>query len=95
MAEYEAAKVKCKSCRKYRGCSGLNRVHCINNDNVFFEGFTNADRIRAMSDEKLAAWLYNVCCIEEPFECPALSNPQKNVDCREIWLDWLRQEANE
>ena len=38
---------------------------------------TQADRIRNMSDEELAKWLYNVCCIEEPFECPALSHPQK------------------
>ena len=56
---------------------------------------TQGDKLRAMSDEELAAWLYNVCCIEEPFECPALSHPQKNVDCRKIWLDWLRQEAEE
>ena len=54
---------------------------------------TNGDRIRQMTDEELAAWLYNVCCIEEPFECPALSHPQKNVDCREIWLDWLKSPA--
>jgi hypothetical protein len=54
---------------------------------------TKADCIRAMSDEELAKWLYNVCCIEEPFECPALSHPQKNVDCRKIWLDWLKSPA--
>lgn len=56
---------------------------------------TNGDKLRAMSDEELAEWLYNVCCIEEPFECPALSHPQKNVDCREIWLDWLKAEVDE
>lgn len=43
---------------------------------------SNADRIRAMTDE-------------EPFECPALSHPQRNVDCRKIWLDWLKQEVED
>lgn len=56
---------------------------------------TQADKLRAMSDDELAKWLYNVCCIEEPFECPALSHPQRNVDCRKIWLDWLKQEVEE
>ena len=41
---------------------------------------TNADRIRAMPDEKLAEWL-------------AKSDPE--CDPPEWWLCWLRQEAND
>ena len=40
---------------------------------------TNADRIRAMTDEELAAWL------EEITMLPTVG----------LWLDWLKQEAEE
>lgn len=44
---------------------------------------TNADRIRAMSDEKLAAFI-----------CSLLID--RNIEVTsEAWLDWLRQEAKE
>lgn len=49
---------------------------------------TNADRIRAMSDEELAkklAWRA---------ECPDKAHQDKcNEDCFGCWLDWLRQEV--
>lgn len=65
---------------------------------------TNADRIRAMSDEELAEFYCNdvdACppgsdmkCIDELYahgEGPYPSDEQ----CIECWLDWLRQEAIE
>lgn len=46
---------------------------------------TNADRIRAMSDEELAEYLDGVCHdLWQMF----VKDPQK------MWLDWLRQEAD-
>ena len=45
---------------------------------------TNADRIRAMTDEELAAWLADHPVVSEYDE----NNPQHKA-----WLDWLRQEA--
>lgn len=68
-------------------------IHESHPDIRFKERQTNADRIRQMSDEELAKWLWNLCCIEEPFECPALNHPTKNVDCKMIWLDWLKEEV--
>lgn len=57
---------------------------------------TNADRIRAMSDEELAEWLFEVCCFDSPFGCPAFDKKlSMEKSCREYWLDWLRQEASE
>ena len=50
---------------------------------------TNADRIRAMSDEELANKLYLGVCVrhfDDSHEC-------KDNGCRKCWLDWLRQEA--
>ena len=44
---------------------------------------TNADRIRAMSDEELAEYLFIKTC-EDGF-------PQFTT--KNDWLDWLRQEA--
>lgn len=52
---------------------------------------SNADRIRAMTDEELASFLYhlwdnsswcNGCCDEE-------------CSCEPCWLDWLKQEAED
>ena len=60
---------------------------------------TNADKIRAMTDEKLASLLCNYACVR--MTCPA-----GELDCEgrmEIgykaclkrWLDWLQKEADE
>lgn len=59
---------------------------------------TNADRIRAMTDEELAEWLDNVCKsaydegytkeTDEPLMSPYPSTASE-------WLGWLRQEAKE
>lgn len=47
---------------------------------------TNADRIRAMTDEELAEWFCdNVSC-----DCGCLAN-----DCKACWFDFLKQEATE
>lgn len=47
---------------------------------------TNADRIRAMSDEELAEWLIRI----KPFVVNILYQYTKDK-----WLDWLKQEAEE
>jgi hypothetical protein len=50
---------------------------------------TNADRIRSMTDEEMAEFLYGGCCREgETFPCP-------DVGCKKCWLDWLKEEAKE
>ena len=53
---------------------------------------TNADRIRAMSDEELASTL-GYCCPAEgavpESDCDAFGN------CTECWLKWLKQEVDE
>ena len=47
---------------------------------------TNADRIRAMSDEDLAMILQPGCPSRVCRDCPP-------HDCYNCWLEWLRQEA--
>ena len=49
---------------------------------------TNADRIRAMSDEELAK------IIEHELGCPVTGDCEKmSKDCKACWLDWLQQQA--
>lgn len=47
---------------------------------------TNADRIRAMSDEELAAWIA---------EHPVVAAYDNNNQQHKRWLEWLKQEAKE
>lgn len=57
---------------------------------------TNADRIRAMTDEELAEFMIEGCYDRE---CPDILFPAdtpfpkdaSNERCRKCWLDWLKQ----
>lgn len=56
---------------------------------------TNADRIRAMSDEELAMLLEGCVCPKKP--CPDIDRdtPTDKKRCTECWLDWLKEEVEE
>ena len=60
---------------------------------------TNADRIRAMTDEeladKIAAMIKMDClnCVVLQNDCMAWES--KAVDCKDAWLNWLKQEVDE
>ena len=63
---------------------------------------TNADKIRSMSDEKLAAWLWNrvdfsTYCNEMClFMTGTICRKRPAVDsCADGMLEWLRQEHEE
>ena len=49
---------------------------------------TNADRIRAMSDEELAKILEDKCICPPINECAKVCG-----DCHACWIEWLRQRA--
>ena len=56
---------------------------------------TNADRIRAMTDEELARWLSDM---HDSVTCPNYGDYDCVTSCRVCWLDWLQTvigEANE
>lgn len=53
---------------------------------------TNADRIRAMSDEELADLLSAPCPLLRRFDDKGCPNPKP---CRECIADWLKQPAEE
>lgn len=53
---------------------------------------SNADRIRAMTDEELAEFMAdNVGCDDCRFYATCRHDPNKI--CDEDWLDWLKQEV--
>ena len=53
---------------------------------------TNADRIRAMSDEELADLMATICdCVR----CPAKRMCIKSKSCRECLLEYLRKPVTE
>ena len=80
----------CFECTHYEACQAWNvgtlvetdATHCVNYRASV--GKTNADRIRAMTDEELAEKISGI----ESFAltCGGGWPPEK-------WLDWLRQEA--
>ena len=62
----------------YRICSKCNKKVYI---------ITNADRIRAMSDEELA--------LQFGANCPKENRRACDRVCSKCWLEWLRQPAEE
>lgn len=63
---------------------------------------TNADRIRAMTDEELAEMFlahdeqyYRHCPSDVIAEYCQVKPGVESCDCKDCWLDWLRQEAEE
>lgn len=51
---------------------------------------TNADRIRSMTDERLAVEMYAKGGCPHDCETP----DDMDTDCVQCWLDWLREEAS-
>ena len=59
-----------------------------------YKPITNADKIRAMTDEELAGWMANnvdcqYCSVRSEW-CT-----ESEAACKRNWLDWLRQEVKE
>lgn len=50
---------------------------------------TNADKIRAMTDEELAKYMS-----DHNFNCPPTDCPGYD-DCSECWVGWLKQDVTD
>ena len=89
--------MKCENCTKYDDCrtgSGLTWPCGA----YVPKTITNADRIRAMSDEDLAAWLtYSICkYVQCRDSCPVVSGEGPGDEmCKANILQWLQQPAKE
>lgn len=54
---------------------------------------TNADKIRAMSDEELAEWIVAIIAQETIYAANKVPTPDYAIEMRQRWLDWLKQEC--
>lgn len=69
---------------------GRSRIKCKNYRTT---PITNGDKIRSMTDDELAEWLWFKVGKCPPFDvCPSQCIPCEAKDC---WLDWLRQEVDD
>lgn len=75
--------MNCKMC-KNKGCVLEGRERELDHDCICYEGKTNADKIRSMTDEELAEMLCSGICKY----CHSY-----NKDC-DI-LEWLRKEVDD
>ena len=81
----------CRGCIRYmKSCSGMSKRLC--EKHKLRIPITNADRIRAMTDEELAKHLCNIrnaerCVISGQKRCMMFD------DCIACWTDWMKQEA--
>ena len=93
--------MKCENCTKYDDCrtgSGLTWPCGA----YVPKSVTNADRIRAMSDEELASEMNQrsiptICDIVCQGDCKAIAtlNKTRGEVCEEIIMEWLQQPAEE
>ena len=88
----------CKQCREFKKCEDDAFINGAKFDPdasakycTGFEPITNADRIRAMSDEELAKLLLDGCrgskCEDQP------QNEFGSVNCFDCRMKWLQQPA--
>lgn len=55
---------------------------------------TNADRIRAMTDEELADTFETIGCPQDDARFPCAYPDGRDEElCQKCWLDWLKEEA--
>lgn len=89
---------------EHDGCNGCKYEHysetseqcsgCKQNAVDKYTRMTNADRIRAMTDEELALLIVeNMECMK----CPFIDNEEKcgTAPCNELFFDWLQEEVDE
>ena len=64
-----------------------------------FEGITNADRIRSMTDEELAEFFLKVNtayaepCMTGESDCVWEDYPTHDKGCKDCFLEWLKSEV--
>lgn len=82
--------MKCTECPEYRECvkhSNLAIKRKICPKAKVEKQLTNADRIRAMSDDELADFITNCGCYDHSRDCRA--------SCKDCTMEWLKQPAED
>ena len=88
----------CKRCKLEEKCRASSESDfCLNYEP---RPLTRADSVRAMSDDELAEFFTPFYYDGPKFYCPAQVDVGEGLcavksDCRECFLDWLKQEVSE
>ena len=90
--------MKCNTCQNelycYDGNHQLTRDRCADNGFAAYVPQTNADRIRAMTDEELAHFMtpenYKFPCPPNHIDCQ-----YELIPCWMCWAKWLKAPAEE
>ena len=86
---------KCSNCHLRKETAKAFDLHWHGEDDCPYEKCpiptpkTNADRIRAMTDEELAEFMNNGCDAIAPSE----NCTKAFYECKQCWIDWLRREC--
>lgn len=86
---------KCEQCRGFIDMRGTFHPK---KDNPFMPPQTNADRIRSMTDEELAEWIWQAQKEAVQYVVTQLGYPDKldfPLDCVQYLIDWLKQPVEE
>ena len=78
----------CNYCKRSKGTQEEKDMH----DDKYEKVFTNADHIRAMSDEELAEWLAGIDHYWNDGECIVRFGDTHIEDSKYSILDWLQSE---
>jgi hypothetical protein len=73
-----------------RGCPDYDEDGCKSNGGCGSPQ-TNADRVRAMTDEELADWLSIYCCRNKTYD----AHCETFGSCEACWFAWLNEEVTE
>ena len=88
---YKCFNIKCGSCIGKTLCGEPEDTALVCVDRVIGKPMTNADRIRAMTDEELAELIDR-----ETDSCAPTGDCEKmSRDCKACWLEWIQQPAEE
>ena len=88
---------KCKTCKKYDDCRSGSGLTWPCGAYVPAQT-TNADRIRAMTDEELVKLHYSGsahCIADDPTVCDRHDFIGNLTPCEQCYLKWLQQPAEE
>lgn len=81
--------LKCINCNSYFNFDELYKQRI--GEALKPKPITNADRIRAMSDEELAKWISS-----RKETCPPIKEWKCSwKSCHECWLEWLKKEVDD
>lgn len=70
------------------------KEYCVDGPCTHYTSITNADRIRAMTDEELAEQMCDHTCMLCPIEGCEGRIEEGRKKCKQYWLDWLKREID-